>query len=98
MEQPPTAYALFEVAADDASRSIIALRAARMAYEMRVDETLRPIDSSQLLIRVESREPVLVVDNDGELARRASIVLIAAGVTHRLVGDGVRRSDARRPR
>jgi hypothetical protein len=98
MDPEATAYALYEIAAEDASRAIAALHASRPTDEARVDQTVRPIDASRVLVRIESIESVLADDDDGELARRGSNILTAARVAHHLVGDGVRRHDPGRPR
>jgi hypothetical protein len=96
MDPEATAYALYEIAAEDASRAIAALHASRPTDEARVDQTVRPIDASKVLVRIESIESILA--DDGELARRGSNILTAARVAHHLVGDGVRRRDPGRPR
>ena len=98
MDPDATSYALYEIDAADAARAISALRTARPTDEARIEQTVRPIDTNKVLLRIESTESFLADNDDGELGRRGSHILTAAAVAHRLIGDGIHRRDSRRPR
>jgi hypothetical protein len=96
--EPATAHVLYEVGVGVASDTVTALRDNHVG-NVWVDQAVRPIDASELLVRVESTEPAYVRDDGSdELARRTSPVLAGAGIAYRLVGHGLRPATGQRRR